>query len=85
MNNNDINELKPDRILDVIGYFCLEPIFRTRIEIDKMNNGEILEILADDPTAETDISSWARKTGHEILLLDRINDHIRFLIRKNKK
>jgi TusA-related sulfurtransferase len=74
--------IKPDRMLDVIGFFCPEPMFRTRMEIDEMKKGEVLEVLADDPAAESDIKSWARKTGNEILSIEKDKDDIRFLIRK---
>ncbi len=75
---------KPNKTLDVIGFFCPEPIFRTRMEIDKMNRGEVLELLADDPATELDIPSWARKTGQEILLIEKKEDFLRFLIRKTR-
>lgn len=76
--------LKPDKTLDVLGFFCPEPIFRTRMEIDKMNRDEVLEVLADDPAAESDITSWARKTGQEMLSVEKNGSTIRFLIRKTK-
>jgi len=74
---------KPNKTIDVIGFFCPEPIFRTRMEMDSLNKGEILEVLADDPAAEADISSWAKKTGQEILSVNKKENIIRFLIKKN--
>ena len=78
----DIN-IKPNKTIDVVGFFCPEPIFRTRMEMDSLDKGEILEVLADDPAAEADISSWAKKTGQEILLIKKNGNVIQFLIRKN--
>jgi TusA-related sulfurtransferase len=69
-------------VLDVIGFFCPEPMFRTRMEIDEMKKGEVLEVLSDDPAAESDIKSWARKTGNEILSIEKDKNDIRFMIRK---
>ncbi len=48
-----------------------------------MNKGEILEVLADDPAAEADISSWARKTGQEVISVEKKVDSLRFLIKKS--
>lgn len=73
---------KPNKTIDVIGFFCPEPMFRTRIEMDSLNKGEILEVLADDPAAEADISSWAKRTGQEILLIKKNDNVIQFLIKK---
>jgi TusA-related sulfurtransferase len=33
---------------------------QTNVELSKMQVGEILTVLADDPAAEDDIASWAR-------------------------
>ncbi|RJS90237.1 sulfurtransferase TusA family protein [Candidatus Bathyarchaeota archaeon] len=74
--------LEPDRRLDCIGLYCPEPVFRTRIELDRMRPGEVLEVVADDPSAEEDIPRLARRLGHELLEVRREGDRLTFLIRK---
>jgi TusA-related sulfurtransferase len=74
--------VKPDRELDCIGLFCPEPIFRTRMELDTMAEGEILEVTADDPAAEEDIARLARRLGHEILDVRKEGGKVVFLIKK---
>jgi len=49
-----------------------------------MRIGEILTVLADDPAAEDDISSWARRLGHEIVKLEKNGNEIHFEIKKVK-
>ncbi len=78
------SEVKPSRTLDCIGLYCPEPVFRTRLELDKMAIGEVLEMLADDPAAEEDIKSLVKRTGHELLELSKRGNVLRFLIRKAK-
>ena len=78
------SDVKPSRTLDCMGLYCPEPIFRTRLELDKMVVGEVLEMLADDPAAEEDIKSFAKRTGHELLELSKRGNVLRFLIRKVK-
>ncbi|MFQ6086819.1 MAG: sulfurtransferase TusA family protein [Candidatus Bathyarchaeia archaeon] len=78
------SDVKPSRTLDCIGLYCPEPIFRTRLELDKMAAGEVLEMLADDPAAEEDIKSLVKRTGHELLELSKRGNVLRFLIRKVK-
>jgi len=85
--NNILGEkenTKPNRTVDVIGFYCPEPMFRTRLEMDKMDKGEVLEVLADDPSSESDITSWIKKTGQELLSISKKDNIIRFIIRKNK-
>ncbi len=78
------SDVKPSRRLDCIGLYCPEPVFRTRLELDKMNEGEVLEMIADDPAAEEDIKSFAKRTGHELLELSKEGAVLRFLIKKVK-
>lgn len=75
---------KPDRTLDCIGLYCPEPVYRTRIELDKMRIGEVLEISADDPAAEADIQSLAKRLGQKLLSVIKHEDKVVFLIRKVK-
>ena len=72
------------KILDERGEFCPSPVQRTNVELSKLRIGEILTILADDPAAEDDISSWARRLGHEIVKLEKNGNEIHFEIKKVK-
>jgi TusA-related sulfurtransferase len=74
--------LKPDRVIDCLGLYCPEPIFRTRMALDEMESGEVLEILADDPAAEGDMKSLVKRLGHELISLDVEDDVIKIVIRK---
>lgn len=77
-------KVKPDKTLDCLGLYCPEPVFRTRMELDNMKAGEVLEVLADDPAAEADIPSLMKRLGHEVLSVDREDGRIRILVRKTK-
>lgn len=70
--------------LDARGLFCPEPVFRTKIEVEKMTVGEVLTVLADDPNAEEDISRWVKRNGHELLSLQKKESELEFSIKKVK-
>ena len=72
------------KVLDCIGLYCPMPILKTRQEIDKLNIGDILEVLADDPAAEPDIKSWAKRAGQKILEIEKTGEGLKFLIEKIK-
>ena len=72
------------KTLDARGLFCPSPVMQTNVELSKMQVGEILIVLADDPAAEDDISSWARKLGHEVVKMEKNGNEIRFEIKKVK-
>ncbi|HUU49242.1 MAG TPA: sulfurtransferase TusA family protein [Nitrosopumilaceae archaeon] len=73
-----------EKKLDATGLYCPEPVFRTKIEIEKMQVGEILKVSADDPAAEDDISRWVTRNGHELLDMSKDGDTINFQIKKVK-
>ena len=75
---------KPDRTLDCLGLYCPGPVYRTRMELDKMEIGEVLEVTADDPAAEADIQSLVKNLGQELLSVDREGNRVSFLIKKVK-
>ena len=70
--------------LDVRGMFCPSPALQTTVELSKMQVGEILTVLADDPAAEDDIANWARRLGHEVIKMEKNGNEIRFEIKKIK-
>jgi len=72
------------KTLDARGLFCPSPVMQTNVELSKMQVGEILTVLADDPAAEDDISSWARRLGHEVVKMEKNGNEIRFEIKKIK-
>jgi len=77
-------EVKPNRTLDCLGLYCPEPVFRVRLELDKMQVGEVMEVLADDPAAEEDIKSLVKRLEQELLNTSKEGNKLRFLIKKIK-
>lgn len=75
---------KPDRTLDCLGLYCPEPVYRTRMELNKMKIGEIIEVLADDPAAEADIRSLVKRLEQELLSISKEGNKFSFLIKKVK-
>ena len=73
-----------EKKLDATGLFCPEPVFRTKIEIERMQVGEIIIVSADDPAAEDDISRWVTRSGHELLDMSKDGETITFKIKKVK-
>ncbi|MFB5598168.1 MAG: sulfurtransferase TusA family protein [Nitrosopumilaceae archaeon] len=70
--------------LDCTGLFCPEPVFRTKIAIEKLQTGDVLTVKADDPAAEDDISRWVSRNGHELVEMKKNDSIIEFTIKKVK-
>ena len=67
-----------------MGLYCPEPVFRTRMELDNIRIGEILEVLADDPAAEADIRSLVKHLEQEIVDVTKDGNTVRISIKKVK-
>lgn len=79
-----MSENKPSKEIDVRGLFCPEPVFRTKIEIDRLVVGNMLKVVADDPEAEEDISRWVKRNGHELVNFTKEGKDLVFVIKKVK-
>ncbi len=77
-------DMKPNRTLDCLGLYCPEPVFRVRLELDKMKIGEVVEVLADDPAAEEDIQSLVKRLEQQLISVSKQGNTIHFLIKKVK-
>jgi len=56
-----------NRQLDVKGLKCPVPIVRAKKEIDAMQAGDVLEVLATDPGSVTDFQGWAKTSKLAVL------------------
>lgn len=56
--------------IDACGLACPGPIMKLKEAIDKMSEGESLEITATDPGFARDAESWCRSTGNNFVSSD---------------
>jgi len=78
------DQIKPNRNLDCVGLYCPEPVFRTRQELDKLEVGQVLEVIADDPAAEEDIPRLVKRLEQQLVEMRKEKDQFHFLIKKIK-
>lgn len=80
MTNNE--KIKPDKVIDCIGLYCPMPLFTISQEIENIEIGQVLELIADDPASYQDIPRWSKRTGHELIEKYEKDGEYHFLIRK---
>jgi tRNA 2-thiouridine synthesizing protein A len=78
------NKIKPNRELDCVGLYCPEPVFRTRQELDKLDVGQVLKVVADDPAAEEDIPRLVKRLEQQLVEMHKEKDQFHFIIKKIK-
>lgn len=54
-------------MLDVCGYVCPHPQLYTKKSLEKLNEGDILEVIFDNPSSGETITQMCDQVGHEIL------------------
>ncbi|MBS7645072.1 sulfurtransferase TusA family protein [Candidatus Bathyarchaeota archaeon] len=59
------------------------PIIKVREALNQLREGEILEVLADDPAAEEDIPNLIKRLRQQLIKMERGDEGItRFLIKR---
>jgi TusA-related sulfurtransferase len=62
--------------VDAVGLFCPVPIVRLKLEIDKLDTKQVVEVLADDPGFEKDVIAWCRETENRLLSLTKDQEEV---------
>lgn len=71
-----------DQILDCTGMACPLPVVKTAQAMKELQSGQVLELIATDPGVEPDMNAWSRRTGNELLGIDKQGDTFHVLVRK---
>jgi tRNA 2-thiouridine synthesizing protein A len=80
-----IFELQADHQMDASGLFCPEPVMMLHNKVRDMADGELLEIVATDPSTERDIPKFCQFLGHQLVANTSANECFYYLIRKGSK
>ncbi len=72
-------------LVDCVGLYCPMPVMRAKEEIDSLEKGGLMELIADDPASAEDIPRWAKRAGHVFLGMRRDGDEYHFLVQKNSE
>lgn len=70
--------------LDARGLYCPEPVMMLHNKVREMAAGELLEVIATDPSTQRDIPKFCRFLGHELVVQETgpAEGEFRYVIRK---
>ncbi len=74
--------MEADAILDCVGLYCPMPIVKTSQRMKELEEGDVLEIVADDRGIQSDVPAWCAKTGHECLGIEERGGEFHVFVRK---
>lgn len=78
-----INTIKSDYFIDLRTVECPLNFVKIKIQLDKMQKGEVLEVLLDEGEAIESVPPSVIEEGHQILEQVQIENYFKVLIRKN--
>jgi tRNA 2-thiouridine synthesizing protein A len=68
--------------VDARGQSCPGPLVALHQALRHAARGDLLELLATDPGSRSDVPSWARLSGNELVESDESDGVFRYVIRK---
>ncbi|RUO76213.1 sulfurtransferase TusA [Idiomarina seosinensis] len=75
--------MNANKQLDTLGLRCPEPVMLLRAAVRKMNVGEILLIIADDPATTRDIPGFCDFMDHELVAQEVNETPYRYWVKKS--
>ncbi len=58
------------------------PLLKAKQAINRLEVGQCVRVLATDPGSERDFATFARQSGHTLVLSDNSNGHFEFVLMK---
>jgi tRNA 2-thiouridine synthesizing protein A len=78
------NRIHANAVLDTFGLLCPMPIIKTAAKMKEMKQGDVLEVLSDDPGIKEDMPAWCITSGNELVLLEEVGDEFHAFVRKTR-
>ena len=73
-----------DHTLDTLGLLCPEPVMMVRVQLRKMEIGQTVEVIADDPATKRDIPSFCHYMNHTLVAKQDDTLPYRFVVKKDQ-
>jgi TusA-related sulfurtransferase len=79
-----MDDAPPHSTLVVVGEECPMNYVRTKLALENLESGQVLEVFVSRGEAERNVPRSAREEGHEVLAVTTGEDRVRVLIRKKE-
>ncbi len=75
--------IEVDKVLDATGLYCPEPVMLLHNIVRDMEPGQVVQVLATDPSTQRDIPKFCNFLGHELLQQDECDGTYRYWLCKS--
>ncbi|HLR17958.1 MAG TPA: sulfurtransferase TusA [Alcanivoracaceae bacterium] len=69
-------------ILDTKGLLCPEPVMMLHNKVRQLKAGEVLTMIATDPSTQRDVPRFCQFLGHTLLKEEQVGEEYHYRIQK---
>ncbi len=77
-----MDTVEPKATVDARGLACPLPLLKAKQHMEKLGQGDVLEILGTDSGSKIDLPAWSKHAGHVFLGSEEDSNGFRFYIKK---
>lgn len=74
--------IRIDKTIDLRGVNCPLNYVKTKVKLEKMEVGQVLEVLLDDGEPIVHVPRSIKEDGHKIIEINQIENYFRVLVEK---
>jgi tRNA 2-thiouridine synthesizing protein A len=79
-----MSDIKINHYMDAKGLFCPEPVMLLHNKVRDMSAGDVLQVVATDPSTQRDIPKFCSFLGHELIAQEELEQCFFYYIRKGE-
>lgn len=72
----------PDKTIDACGLLCPEPIMLLHNAVRDSQVGDVIQIVATDPSTKRDIKHFCEYLGHQLVEIVETEGRFEYFVRK---
>jgi tRNA 2-thiouridine synthesizing protein A len=77
-----MNEIKINEKLDLRGVICPMNFVKTKLKLEEMQSGQILEVILDHGEPIRNVPRSVKEEGHQIIRVEKLGNAFKLLIKK---
>lgn len=77
-----MNEIKINEKLDLRRTVCPVNFVKTKLKLEEMQSGQILEVILDDGEPIRNVPRSVKEEGHQIIRVEKLKNAFKLLIKK---
>lgn len=82
MSTQQNNAPQTHKLLDTQGLYCPEPVMMLHGAVGELAIGEVVKVIATDPSTERDIPKFCEFLGHELVACESCEQRYIFYVKR---